>query len=71
MIVDPSHLLKNIKSFHVKDSLEVKKLIVWIAAQSCVPSVHTCSPESQTMLVTMPARVPHTVSLLSPVTQLN
>lgn len=67
MIVDPSHLLKNIKSFHVKDSLEVKKLIVWIAAQSCVPSVHTCSPESQTM----PARVPHTVSLLSPVTQLN
>lgn len=46
MIVDPSHLLKNIKSFHVKDSLEVKKLIVWIATQSCVPSVHTCSPES-------------------------
>lgn len=46
MIVDPSHLLKNINSFRVEDSLEVKKLIVWIAAEFCAPSVHTCSPGS-------------------------
>lgn len=65
MIVDPSHLLKNINSFRVEDSLEVKKLIVWIATQSCAPSVHTCSPGSYHPLVTMPAKVPHAMSILS------
>lgn len=66
MIVSPSNLLTNIKSFNLKDSLGVKKLIVWVATQSFAPWVHTCSPESHHHAGNHACQVPHTVSVLSP-----
>lgn len=66
MIVNPSNLLRYIKSANLKFPLGVKKLLMCISTQPCIPSGHTCPLESLHHSGDEPTKPPHNASTVSP-----